>query len=41
MTTVIADRLAQLGMTLPPPPSPRGVYVGVVIHDGIDRKSVV
>ena len=35
MTTVIADRLAQLGMTLPPPPSPRGAYVGVVIHDGI------
>ena len=35
MMTVIADRLAQLGMTLPPPPSPRGVYVGVVIHDGI------
>ena len=35
MTTVIADRLAELGMTLPPPPSPRGAYMSVVIHDGI------
>jgi enamine deaminase RidA (YjgF/YER057c/UK114 family) len=35
MTNDFADRLAQLGMTLPPPPSPRGTYVGVVIHDGI------
>jgi enamine deaminase RidA (YjgF/YER057c/UK114 family) len=31
----IASRLAQLGMTLPPAPSPRGVYEGVVIHEGI------
>ncbi|KXU82202.1 hypothetical protein CI15_32055 [Paraburkholderia monticola] len=35
MTTDIADRIAQLGMTLPPPPSPRGAYMGVVIHAGI------
>ncbi|MGF6771069.1 enamine deaminase RidA (YjgF/YER057c/UK114 family) [Paraburkholderia sp. GAS199] len=35
MTTAIAARLAQLGLTLPPLPSPRGAYVGVVIHGGI------
>lgn len=35
MTTHIADRLAQLGMTLPPTPSPRGAYVSVVIHHDI------
>lgn len=35
MTTDIAGRLTQLGMTLPLAPSPRGAYVGVVIHDGI------
>lgn len=35
MTTAIADRLAQLGMTLPPAPSPRGAYTGVVIHHDI------
>ncbi|MCA8003339.1 RidA family protein [Burkholderia metallica] len=33
--TDIASRLSQLGMTLPPAPSPRGVYEGVVIHEGI------
>jgi enamine deaminase RidA (YjgF/YER057c/UK114 family) len=31
----IVGRLAQLGLTLPIAPSPRGVYVGAVIHDGI------
>jgi len=35
MTTDIAGRVAQLGLTLPIAPSPRGVYVGAVIHDGI------
>jgi enamine deaminase RidA (YjgF/YER057c/UK114 family) len=35
MTIHIADRLAQLGMPLPPPPSPRGAYVSVVIHHDI------
>ncbi|CAN7757863.1 RidA family protein [Caballeronia sp. LjRoot34] len=35
MTIDIASRLAQLGMTLPPAPSPRGAYVGAVIHDSI------
>lgn len=35
MTIAIADRLAQLGMTLPPAPSPRGAYTGVVIHHDI------
>lgn len=35
MTIRIADRLAQLGMTLPPPPSPRGAYVSVVIHHDV------
>ncbi|RKF36124.1 RidA family protein [Paraburkholderia fungorum] len=35
MTTDVVARLAQLGMALPPPPSPRGAYVGAVIHDGI------
>ncbi|MDR0246703.1 MAG: RidA family protein [Burkholderia sp.] len=35
MTISIADRVAQLGMTLPPPPSPRGAYVSVVIHHDI------
>lgn len=35
MTIDIAQRLSQLGMTLPPAPSPRGAYTGVVIHDGI------
>ncbi|MCP2091959.1 UNVERIFIED_ORG: enamine deaminase RidA (YjgF/YER057c/UK114 family) [Paraburkholderia sediminicola] len=35
MTTDIAQRVAQLGMTLPPPPSLRGAYMGVVIHGGI------
>ena len=35
MTIDLAGRLAQLGMTLPHPPSPRGAYEGVVIHEGI------
>ena len=35
MTIDIARRLAQLGLTLPDAPSPRGVYVGAVIHNGI------
>ncbi|MGH8778055.1 RidA family protein [Paraburkholderia sp.] len=35
MTTNIVGRLAQLGLTLPPSPSPRGAYEAVVIHDGI------
>jgi enamine deaminase RidA (YjgF/YER057c/UK114 family) len=35
MTIDIAGRLAQLGMTLPFAPSPRGAYVSAVIHDGI------
>lgn len=35
MTTVLVDRLAQLGLTLPLTPSPRGAYVGAVIHDDI------
>ena len=35
MTISVAQRLSQLGMTLPPPPSPRGAYTGVVIHRDI------
>ena len=35
MTIDIAGRLAQLGLTLPVAPSPRGAYVSAVIHDGI------
>ncbi len=35
MTTDFIRRLAELGMTLPPLPSPRGAYVGTVIHGGI------
>ncbi|BCG03877.1 hypothetical protein PPGU19_084450 (plasmid) [Paraburkholderia sp. PGU19] len=35
MTIDITDRLGQLGMTLPPAPSPRGAYTGVVIHHDI------
>lgn len=35
MTIDIAGRLAQLGLTLPDAPSPRGAYVGAVIHNGI------
>ncbi|PQV46645.1 RidA family protein [Paraburkholderia sp. BL21I4N1] len=35
MTIDIPARLAQLGMTLPPAPEPRGAYQGVVIHGGI------
>ncbi|MFK4448719.1 enamine deaminase RidA (YjgF/YER057c/UK114 family) [Caballeronia udeis] len=35
MTIDIAGRVAQLGMTLPLTPSPRGAYVGAVIHNGI------
>jgi enamine deaminase RidA (YjgF/YER057c/UK114 family) len=35
MTIDIAGRLAQLGLTLPVAPSPRGVYVGAVIHNDI------
>ncbi|WP_321960325.1 RidA family protein [Paraburkholderia sp. J7] len=35
MTISIADRLAQLGMTLPSTPSPRGAYASVVIHRDI------
>lgn len=35
MTIHIADRLAQLGMTLPPAPLPQGAYTGVVIHNDI------
>lgn len=35
MTIDIPARLAQLGMTLPPAPMPRGAYQGVVIHNGI------
>lgn len=35
MTIDIPARLAQLGMTLPPAPAPRGAYQGVVIHGGI------
>lgn len=35
MTIDIPARLAQLGMTLPPAPEPRGAYQGVVIHNGI------
>ncbi|WP_133647199.1 RidA family protein [Paraburkholderia flava] len=31
----IVNRLAQLGLTLPLTPSPRGAYVGAVIHDDI------
>lgn len=31
----LAGRLAQLGLALPPAPSPRGDYVSAVIHDGI------
>nr|WKF61671.1 hypothetical protein HUO10_006203 [Paraburkholderia busanensis] len=33
--TSIAARVAQLGMTLPPSPAPRGAYTGVVVHGGI------
>ncbi|MFM0644188.1 RidA family protein [Paraburkholderia bryophila] len=35
MTIDIPARLAELGMTLPPAPTPRGAYQGVVIHNGI------
>ena len=35
MKADIAGQLARLGMKLPPPPSPRGAYVGVVVHDHI------
>lgn len=35
MTIDIAGRLAQLGLTLPVAPSPRGLYVGAVIHNEI------
>ncbi|MDB5834432.1 MAG: endoribonuclease [Caballeronia sp.] len=35
MTIDIAGRLAQLGLTLPVAPSPRGLYVGAVIHNDI------
>lgn len=35
MTTHIAHRLAQLGMSLPAAPSPRGAYLSVVIHHDI------
>lgn len=35
MTIDIADRVAQLGMRLPPAPSPRGAYTGGVIHHDI------
>jgi enamine deaminase RidA (YjgF/YER057c/UK114 family) len=35
MTIEIAGRLAQLGLTLPVAPSPRGFYVGAVIHNDI------
>jgi enamine deaminase RidA (YjgF/YER057c/UK114 family) len=35
MTTDIAARLARLGMAPPSPPSPRGAYVGAVIHNGV------
>lgn len=35
MTTDLVGRLAQLGLTLPLTPSPRGAYVGAVIHDDI------
>jgi enamine deaminase RidA (YjgF/YER057c/UK114 family) len=35
MTVHLLERLAQLGMTPPPPPSPQGVYVSVVIHQDI------
>jgi hypothetical protein len=34
MTIDIVARLTELGLTLPPPPSPRGAYVSVVTHDG-------
>jgi enamine deaminase RidA (YjgF/YER057c/UK114 family) len=33
MTTDLKRRLAQLGISLPPPPAPRGVYESVVIHN--------
>ncbi|WP_321803693.1 RidA family protein [Burkholderia sp. BCC1993] len=35
MTIHFTHRLAQLGMALPPTPSPRGAYVSVVIHHDI------
>lgn len=35
MTADIAARVAQLGISLPSPPVPRGAYEGVVIHNGI------
>jgi len=34
MTSDIAQRLAELGLALPPP-APQGAYVGAVIHGGI------
>lgn len=35
MTTDLAQRLRQRGIILPPAPSPRGAYMGVMIHGGI------
>lgn len=35
MTIDIAGRLAQMGLTLPLAPAPRGAYVSAVVHDGI------
>jgi len=35
MSDRVSQRLAVLGLTLPPPPRPRGDYVGVVVHAGI------
>ncbi|MFL9875149.1 RidA family protein [Paraburkholderia megapolitana] len=35
MMADIATRVAQLGLVLPALPSPRGAYLGAVVHDGI------
>jgi enamine deaminase RidA (YjgF/YER057c/UK114 family) len=35
MTSSIRLRVEQLGLTLPPPPSPRGIYSSLVIHQDV------
>lgn len=35
MTSSIRARVEELGLTLPPPPTPRGIYTSLVIHQDV------
>jgi hypothetical protein len=34
MSKIISQRMTELGLRLPEPPTPRGEYVSVVFHGG-------